>query len=153
MLIKIDTSGLKQTEWHEYALRFLIGGAITVAAGLIAKFCGPVVGGLFLAFPAIFPASATLVAKHEEERKSNTGLHGRERGLDAAAVNAAGATAGSIGLAAFAAANWALLARHFGPLALLLSTAAWIAGAALAWWFWKRGHRFTAKVRVRSSIT
>jgi hypothetical protein len=32
--------------------------------GLIAARFGPVVGGLFLAFPAIFPASATLIEKH-----------------------------------------------------------------------------------------
>jgi hypothetical protein len=34
----------------------------------------PVVGGLFLAFPAIFPASATLIEKHVRERKEKAGL-------------------------------------------------------------------------------
>jgi hypothetical protein len=42
----------------------LLGGVVTVVAGLLAKHYGPVFGGLFLAFPAIFPASATLVDKH-----------------------------------------------------------------------------------------
>jgi len=37
---------------------------MTVIAGLIAFRFGPVVGGLFLAFPAIFPASATLIERH-----------------------------------------------------------------------------------------
>lgn len=64
MLIKFKTSALRRTRWYEYALRFFFGGAVTVGAGLIAKFYGPVFGGLFLAFPAIFPASATLVQKH-----------------------------------------------------------------------------------------
>ena len=62
-MIEIDSSALKQTQWHEYLLRFAMGGAITVIAGLIAKRFGPAVGGLFLAFPAIFPASV-----QEQER-------------------------------------------------------------------------------------
>jgi hypothetical protein len=37
MTIKIDPSGLTQTKWHEYALRFVAGGIITVLAGVIAR--------------------------------------------------------------------------------------------------------------------
>ena len=69
MKLSLDLSALKRTRWYEYGLRFFFGGAITVATGLIAKRYGPVFGGLFLAFPAIFPASATLVEKHETEKK------------------------------------------------------------------------------------
>jgi hypothetical protein len=49
MIIRFNASALRQT----------LGGAMTVIAGLIAARSGPVIGGLFLAFPAIFPASAT----------------------------------------------------------------------------------------------
>jgi hypothetical protein len=45
------------------------GGLITAIAGVIAKQFGPAVGGLFLAFPAIFPASATLIEKDESQKK------------------------------------------------------------------------------------
>ncbi|MGH9691779.1 MAG: hypothetical protein ACRD4C_12000, partial [Candidatus Acidiferrales bacterium] len=65
MQINFDFSALKRTRSYEYALRLFFGGAVTVATGLIAKHYGPVFGGLFLAFPAIFPASATLIEKHE----------------------------------------------------------------------------------------
>jgi hypothetical protein len=68
MKISLDLSALGKTKWYEYALRFAFGGSITVAAGLVAKKWGPGVGGLFLAFPAIFPASATLV---ENTRKNS----------------------------------------------------------------------------------
>jgi hypothetical protein len=85
---------------HEYAVRFLVGGLITAAAGIIAKKFGPTVGGLFLAFPAIFPAGATLIEKHEKQRKENEGLQGTERGREAARV--AGSAIGSLGLFAFA---------------------------------------------------
>ena len=80
-----------------------------VAAGLIAAGFGPVIGGLFLAFPAIFPASATLVEKHVRERKEKAGLAGARRGKEAAALDAAGATLGSFGLAAFGLVIWLMV--------------------------------------------
>ena len=76
MRIKVDPSGLKQTKWHEYALRFVAGGIITVIAGLIARKWGPGIGGLFLAFPAIFPATATLIEKHQRQRKEERACKG-----------------------------------------------------------------------------
>lgn len=63
MQIKVDASVIGQTTWYEYAVRFLFGGFITAVAGIIAKEFGPGIGGLFLAFPAIFLASATLIEK------------------------------------------------------------------------------------------
>jgi hypothetical protein len=64
MIVQFKPSALGQTRWYEYLVRFVLGGAMTVVAGLIAARFGPVIGGLFLAFPAIFPASATLIEKH-----------------------------------------------------------------------------------------
>jgi len=61
MRIRADLSALARTRWYEYISRFLYGGAVTALAGTIAKKYGPIIGGLFLAFPAIFPASKTLI--------------------------------------------------------------------------------------------
>ena len=58
MRVTVNLSGLHETNWKDYIIRFVFGGAITVITGLIARKFGPVIGGLFLAFPAIFPASA-----------------------------------------------------------------------------------------------
>jgi hypothetical protein len=55
-----------------------------------------------LAFPAILPASATLVEKHEREKKQAAGILQMIRGRQAAALEARGAAMGSIGLAVFA---------------------------------------------------
>lgn len=66
MKIKVDTASLKSTKWYEFVFRFFIGGAITALAGLAAKRFGPEIGGLFLAFPAIIPATATLIKKREQ---------------------------------------------------------------------------------------
>jgi Protein of unknown function (DUF3147) len=101
MIIRFKPSALRQTRWYEYLIRFVLGGTMTMAAGLIAARFGPVMGGLFLAFPAIFPASATLIEKHVRQRTEKVGLPSARRGQEAAALEAAGASLGSFGLAAF----------------------------------------------------
>src|SRR6201982_1001914 len=112
MRIQVNISALKQSRWYQLVVRFCLGGLITAAAGMIAKIYGPAVGGLFLAFPAIFPASATLIEKHERERKQKTGLHGTVRARKAVAIDAAGASIGSIGLFAFALVVQKLIVSH-----------------------------------------
>lgn len=124
---------LRQTQWHEYAIRFFFGGLITAVAEVIAKRYGPVVGGLFLAFPAIFPASATLIEKHEKQKKENEGLRGTERGREAASADAAGSAMGSVGLFVFALLVWRLLPDHRPWLVLTGGTLAWLAVSILVW--------------------
>src|SRR5258708_16392351 len=115
----------KESRWYEYALRFVLGGLATALAGGVARFFGPEAGGLFLAFPAILCASATLIEKHERERKQKLGLSGYRRGTDAAALDAAGAGLGSIGLAAFGLGVWLLTPTlAFGSLPL--GSVAWL---------------------------
>jgi MFS family permease len=132
MIVQFKFSALRQTNWSEYLVRFVLGGAITVIAGLIAAHFGPVIGGLFLAFPAIFPASATLIEKHARERKQKAGLPGTRRGKEAAALDAAGAALGSFGLAAFGLVIWLMIVAS-PAWALVLAAAAWLAVAILAW--------------------
>jgi Protein of unknown function (DUF3147) len=67
-LIRFSPSSLREGRWYEYLIRFALGGAVTVFTGLISSRYGPSVGGLFLALPAIFCASATLIEKHEIRR-------------------------------------------------------------------------------------
>src|SRR5580704_1109778 len=109
MRVHFDFSALRKTRWYDYAVRFLFGGAITAATGIVAKHFGPVAGGLFLAFPAIFPASVTLVAKHEQEKKQKVGMDGATRAKNAAALDARGAAMGTFGLGFFAIVIWKLL--------------------------------------------
>ncbi len=132
MIVSFHPSALRDIRWYQYAVRFALGGAMTAIAGFIAARFGPVIGGLFLAFPAIFPASATLIEKHVRERKEKAGLSGARRGREAAALDAAGAVLGSIGLAAFAVVIWLGIERS-APLALLLATAVWLVVAIAAW--------------------
>jgi hypothetical protein len=132
-VIKFEWSAMAQSRWQEQALRFAVGGVITVAAGLIAKEFGPGIGGLFLAFPAIFPASATLVEKHERERKEEEGVQGAERGRQAASLDAAGAAMGSLGLLVFALMVWKLLPMLTGWIVLPLATIVWLGVSMMVW--------------------
>ncbi len=132
MKIEANITALKRTKWQDYLVRFIFGGAVTALAGIIAKRYGPEIGGLFLATPAIFPAAATLLEKHEEKKarmRSGRALRAHEL----AGVDAAGAAMGSIGLAAFAAVVWQLLPRY--PVALVLgaATLVWFAVAVAMW--------------------
>jgi hypothetical protein len=137
--VSLDLSALRRTKWYEYAVRFLFGGTITVVAGLLAKKFGPSFGGLFLAFPAIFPASATLVEKHEKEKKQRAGIFHTCRGRQAAALDAAGAAMGSIGLAMFGFSVWKLLPVWRPSAVLLCGTAAWLV-TSLAIWRVRKNH-------------
>lgn len=138
--IRISPSSLREGRWYEYLIRFVLGGAATVLTGLISGRYGAPVGGLFLALPAIFCASATLIEKHEIRRKREAGLPGERRGQEAAALDAAGAALGALGMLAFAVLFWWLVER---------SVAGAFAGASLAWlivsvvvWFVRRKLRF-----------
>lgn len=133
MSVRANLSALRETRWYELALRILFGGLITVATGLIAQRFGPPMGGLFLAFPAIFPASATLVEKHVCEKKQRHGLDGKNRGREAASLDARGAAQGSIGLIAFALIIWRLLPDHAPWLVLIVATFTWLAVAVALW--------------------
>ena len=133
MKIKINLSVLRETKWYEYAGRFLIGGGITAFAGIVAKKFGPAIGGLFLAFPAIFPASATLIEKHETQKKEKASVAPGVRGQTAVALDAAGATLGALGLVMFAGIVWHLLPGHQTWAVLSGATVGWFALSAVVW--------------------
>jgi hypothetical protein len=133
MKAHVDSSALKRTRWYEYAVRFAFGGLITVATGVIAKKYGPGVGGLFLAFPAIFPATATLIEKHEKQKKNSAGVAGKQRARAAAGVDAAGTAMDCMGLAAFGVMAWKLLPHEAEWLGLAGATLAWLGVSVLTW--------------------
>ena len=133
MRVSVTLSSVRRTTLFEYLIRFVLGGIITAVAGVIATRFGPAAGGLFLAFPAIFPASATLVEKHEIEKKRSHGLDGRIRGRKAAALDAAGAAIGSIGLFGFAIFVEELVGKFHPWIILVGGTILWFLIAVLIW--------------------
>lgn len=152
MLIRVSTDTLHRTKAHQYAVRFAFGGAITVFAGIIARKFGPGVGGLFLAFPAIFPAAATLAQKHEKEKKQEHGMPGKQRGILTAADQARGCAIGSIGLSVFAILMWKLLPALSLAAVFSISVFAWFAISSGLWFGKKRVH-LLRKHRAKTSST
>ncbi|HZQ70274.1 MAG TPA: DUF3147 family protein [Terriglobales bacterium] len=138
MLVAINTSGLKQTRWYEFATRFALGGLVTAGAAQITDKLGPSFGGLFLAFPAILAASVTLVEKHEREGKEKKGLHGVIRGGQAAAADAAGAAMGSLGLVSFACFVAIFIPNHNPALVIVGATVVWALVSSGVWFARKK---------------
>lgn len=111
--MRVDLGKLRQASPKEMATRFALGAAVSVSAGLIAKSTGARLGGVFLAFPAILPASLTFVQKKEGSRTADR--------------DALGAILGGLGLVAFATVGESMFGRHVAPLVLLSALAAWLA--------------------------
>jgi hypothetical protein len=143
--ISLSPSALKEGRPYEYLVRFLLGGAATVFTGFVSSRCGAAIGGLFLALPAIFCASATLIEKHEIRRKREAGLDGRRRGEEAAALESAGAVLGAFGMLAFAVA-FSLTVEDSVPGAFISASLAW-AVVSIAGWFVRRKMRTVRRLR------
>jgi Protein of unknown function (DUF3147) len=94
-----------------YVLRFVFGVVISVVAAFIAQIAGAKVGGLFLAFPAILPATLTLIERRE--------------GHAQAVSDVRWATLGAIGMIAYALVMVGLV-RHVPIVALVCAIVAWI---------------------------
>lgn len=102
-------------EPSKLALRFGFGAAVSVVAGVIGSVAGDRAGGMFLAFPAILPATLTLVEQNE--------------GISRAVSETRGAVVGALALVGFAGVVIALVTHVPGIVALLLATAGWFLGA------------------------
>ncbi len=133
MIVQARLSAIKGIKPHEWIIRFVFGGVVCVLAGLIAERFGPVIGGFFLAFPAIFPASASLVEAHEEEHKARAGFNGTHRGRIVAGIDALGTAMGCIGLAGFAFVVWIWLPRANLAQTSILSTLVWLTLSVGVW--------------------
>lgn len=136
MRIKFSPANLKKAKWYEMVIRFILGGFVTALISLVAKAHGPSLGGLFLAFPSIFPAATTLVERHERG-SGRPGHDCKRRGEKAAALDAAGSVIGSLGLLVFALIVWRLLPTWKVAITLSLATCGWFIFAVLIWWILK----------------
>ncbi|QPF82701.1 DUF3147 family protein [Bradyrhizobium genosp. L] len=131
--IRCSPSSLREGRWYEYLIRFVLGGGATVFTGLVGSRYGASAGGVFLALPAIFCASATLIEKHEIRRKRDAGLNGERRGQQAAALDAAGAALGALGMLAFALVFSVTVERSIAG-AFIGASLAWLIVSVTAWY-------------------
>jgi hypothetical protein len=117
---------------------------------LVSSRCGASIGGLFLALPAIFCASATLIEKHEIRRKREAGLDGRRRGEEAAALDAADAVLGAFGTLALAV-TFSLTVQDSVPAAFIAASLAW-AVVSIAGWCARRKMRTVRRLRGATNL-
>jgi hypothetical protein len=135
----MDLRSLRGIKPRQYVVRFVFGFLVSSAATMVTAVWGARVGGVFLAFPAILPASLTLIQA--------------EYGRHEAAADAKGGQLGGIGLIAFGLVAWQLLPRLAPSLALVLATAAWCLVSAGAYLVLRRlfpahwGHNRSTGVR------
>jgi hypothetical protein len=107
-----EFSKLGDVKAHELLTRFAFGAAISLGAGIASIVVNPVAGGMFLAFPAILPATLTLIEKRE--------------GTSAAVTDVQGAVIGAAALAPFAVVGGSLLRTTGAPVALTLALVTWL---------------------------
>ena len=88
MVPQVNPRDVARRKPSEYLTRFAFGAGISLVAGVIGIAFGPVVGGVLLGFPAILPASLTLIEKKE--------------GSEEASVDSIGAIMGAVAMVAFA---------------------------------------------------
>jgi hypothetical protein len=134
MRIWIDFPRIRWATGQEYVLRFLFGGLVTALAALIAQAFGAIAGGTLLAFPALSIASTTLAAQHEIREKRAAGVHGHKRARKVAAIEAAGAALGSIGLLCFALAICWGIEKYSPSVVISGATLLWLISAAPLWY-------------------
>jgi hypothetical protein len=121
---------LRDVKFADLAIRFAFGAGVSAVAAGVGKGFTPVVGGMFLAFPAILPASLTLLEQ--------------KHGTEDAVHDVRGAVLGSLGLVAFALVAAVLFTRVTAPVVLGAATAAWLVtsvGLYLAVAAWRHRRR------------
>jgi hypothetical protein len=117
--VEADPGSLSRIKPRDMVIRFIFGAAVALLAGLVALRFGPRVGGLFLAFPAILPASLTLIEQKESRLKAE--------------ADATGGILGSAGMISFAAVTLLGVGFLQSAVALFIALAAWAAVAVCSY--------------------
>ncbi len=101
-----NSANLKQIRPKDIIIRFIFGVIVSALAGIISSHFGPKIGGSFLSYPAILPASLTLIQAKDSKIESRK--------------QAWGAIFGGVGLVGFSSIG-SYLITSLNPL-LVLST-------------------------------
>jgi hypothetical protein len=112
---ELSLEDLRGIKGRDYVVRFAFGAVISVVAALVAQATSPRFGGVFLAFPAILPASLTLIQEKEGTRDADR--------------DAVGAVLGGLGLSVFGVVAEGLFGRIPSPLVLVVALAGWTVAA------------------------
>lgn len=113
--IGFSLRSVREIRARDLAIRLTFGATMSAVAAVAAIVVGPRFGGLFLAFPAILPATLTLIEKQEHKKKAKD--------------DDVGAILGATALVPFGFLGWLLLPRLGALLALLIAAVGWLLSA------------------------
>ena len=113
--IGTQVENVRDLRSRDLLVRFIFGAVTSAVAGSLSILFSPIVGGVFLAFPAILAASLTLIAEEEDHKEA------RE--------DARGGAVGAVALAAFAGIGVLTFTEISWPLALAAACGGWVVGA------------------------
>lgn len=122
--VEAEPHRLRSVRGSELLMRAAFGAAISVVAGLVGLAFNPLVAGMFLAFPAILPATITLIEKKE--------------GAGKARADVQGATLGALALGVFAVVAGAGLHRLNAAAALFAALGAWCVTVLALYTAWQK---------------
>lgn len=109
---RVDVRNVRDVKPRDMAVRFALGALVSVVAGIISHLAGARIGGVFLAFPAILPASLTIVQDKEGTRRADR--------------DALGSVLGGIALVVFATVGESMFGRHNSAAVLALALVGWL---------------------------
>lgn len=116
-VVGIHRGALRDLPVGDLLIRFGFGAAISALAGVVSVLAGSEPGGILLAFPAILPATLTLIEKEESERQAED--------FDV------GSILGAAALASFAIVAWQYVDEGSNPVVLAVATAIWLLTAVV----------------------
>lgn len=105
----------RKTPPRDLLIRFAFGVCVSTVAAVIAIATNSRFGGIFLAFPALLPATLTLIEKDASERQAKD--------------DDIGAILGATALIGFAGLGWWLFPRIGAPAALTVAGLGWFLAA------------------------
>jgi uncharacterized membrane protein (GlpM family) len=114
-MVGVSSGALREVPRGDLAVRFAFGVVISAVAAIIATVAGSHIGGIFLAFPSILPATLTLIEKEDSKREAED--------------EDVGAVLGATSLFGFAGTCWLLLPRIGAAGALDCAAAVWLVAA------------------------
>lgn len=131
-MVGISPSSLKAAPVMDLAIRFAFGVTVSATAAVISTVWGYRLGGLFLAFPAILPATLSLIEKENSKREAKQ--------------DDVGAVLGATALFGFAGGCWLLISRVGAAATLACAAIAWVLVAVALYVLFR-------KLRARSRAT
>lgn len=111
-LAGISSGGLHDVRPRHLVIRFAFGATVSAVAAVLVLVVGPRFAGIFLAFPAILPATLTLIEENESTWEAKD--------------DDVGAILGTSSLLLFGAITWWLVPAVGAAPALVVASVGWL---------------------------